>query len=197
MHTVATMTSLCLKDPLLFQRIGERALNYLYATREHSMLFEATSSANEVHGCSDASFAPMGGRLLGCNVVVYNDTTISWRCGRQSLVALSAAEAELIEAVNAVQQLAGMAELVAELQSAKPQVKLFVDNTAALGLCTDATGSWKTRHLRVRAHHLREAGKIGELVVKHIPGLQQLADLGTKAFDGPCLLELLKLGDGR
>ena len=86
-----------------------------------------------------------------------------------------------------------MAELVAELQGAKPQVKLFVDNTAAIGLCTDAAGSWKTRHLRVRAHHLRETVKAGELVVKHIPGLQQLADLGTKAFDGPRLLELLKL----
>ena len=193
MHTVATMTSLCLKDPVLVQRIGERALSYLYATREHSMLFEATSSANEVHGYSDASFAPMGGRPLGCSVVVYNDTTISWRCGRQSLVALSVAEAELIEAVNAVQQSAGLAELVAELQNAKPQVKLFVDNTAPIGLCTDAAGSWKTRHLRVRAHHLREAVKTGVLAVKHIPGVQQLADLGTKAFDGPRLLELLKL----
>ena len=143
MHTVATMTSLCLKNPVLVQRIGERALSYLYATREHSMLFEATNSTNEVHGYSDASFAPMGGRSLGCSVVVYNDTAISWRCGRQSLVALSVAEAELIEAVNAVQQSAGMAELVAELQGAKPQVTLFVDNTAAIGLCTDAAGSWK------------------------------------------------------
>ena len=103
------------------------------------------------------------------------------------------AEAELIEAMNAVQQSAGMAELVAELQGAKPQVKLFVDNTATIGLCTDAAGSWKTRHLRVRAHHLREAVRACELVVKHILGLQQLADLGTKAFDGPRLLELLEL----
>ena len=94
---------------------------------------------------------------------------------------------------DGVQQSAGMAELVAELHGAKPQVKLFMDNTAAIGLCRDAAGSWKTRHLRVRAHHLREAVKAGELVVKHIPGLQQLADLGTKAFDGPRLLELLKL----
>ena len=30
-------------------------------------------------------------------------------------------------------------------------------------------------------------------MVKHIAGLQQLADLGTKAFDGPRLLELLGL----
>ena len=73
----------------------------------------------------------------------------AWRCGRQSLVALSVAEAELIEAVNAVQQSAGIAELVAELQGSKPQVKLYVDDTAAIGLCTDAAGSWKTRHLRV------------------------------------------------
>ena len=70
----------------------------------HSMLVEATSSTNQVQGYSDASFVPMGGRSLGCSVVVYNDTATSWRCGRQSLVALSVAEAELIEAVNAVQQ---------------------------------------------------------------------------------------------
>ena len=109
MHTVATMTLSCLKDPVLVQRIGGRALDYLYATREHSMLFETANSLNEVHGYSDASFAPMGGRSLGCSVVVYNDTAIPWRCGRQSLVALSVDEAEL--------------------QGSRPQVNLYTWTT--------------------------------------------------------------------
>ena len=70
---------------------------------------------------------------------------------------------------------------------------LKVDNAAAVGLSNESAGTWKTRRLRVRAYHLREAVRLREITIEHIPGLSQLGDLGTKAFHRPRLQELLML----
>ncbi|OLQ12391.1 putative transposon protein [Symbiodinium microadriaticum] len=111
MHSVASMSSLCLRDPVLVERIGLRALSYLYTTASLSLLFGGTEAAHEVTAYSDASFSPSGGRSIGCSLVTYNGNAVAWRSGRQSLVALSTAEAELIEAVASDQLQAGIAAL--------------------------------------------------------------------------------------
>ena len=193
MHSVASMSSLCLRDPVLVERIGLRALSYLYTTASLSLLFGGTEAAHEVTAYSDASFSPSGGRSIGCSLVTYNGNAVAWRSGRQSLVALSTAEAELIEAVASVQLQAGIAALTCEINGLPVRRALLVDNTASIGLCTDSPGTWRTRHLRVRAHALREGVREGHLTISHIPGLQQRADLGTKAFDAVRLYDLVAL----
>ena len=57
---------------------------------------------------------------------------------------------------------------------------LRVDNTAACGLATTSPGSWKTRHLKVKARHLRMETSEGRIKVIHTPGDVQVADMGTK-----------------
>ena len=118
---------------------------------------------------------------------------MSWRSGRQSVVSLSVAEAELLEAVNCVQLMLGLSSFVEELWDARPRHCLRVDNQAAVGLTTESSGTWKTRHLRVRAYALREAVRQEELCISHIEGLRQLGDLGTKCFHKPRLEQLRNL----
>ncbi|CAE7463061.1 GIP, partial [Symbiodinium necroappetens] len=96
MHSVATMSCLCIKNPELVERIGYRVLGYLKATAEVCLWYKPDLSVEEVLGYSDASFA-----------------------ARQSLVALSVAEAELIEAVNCVQMMLGLAAFADELWAMK------------------------------------------------------------------------------
>ena len=192
MHSVASMSSLCLRDPILVERIGNRVLSYLHTTAHLSLMF-GTAGADGPHDViaySDASFSPSGGRSIGCSLVTYHGNAAAWRSGRQSLVALSTAEAELIEAVASVQLQAGIAALTCEINLVPIRRALYVDNSASVGLCTDSPGTWRTRHLRVRAHALREAVREGHLTISHIPGLQQRADLGTKAFDAVRLYDL-------
>ena len=73
------------------------------------------------------------------------------------MVPLSVAEAELLEAVNCVQLMLGLSSFVEELWDSRPRHCLRVDNQAAVGLTTESSGTWKMRHLRVRALALREA----------------------------------------
>ena len=190
MHSVATMSSLCIKNPELVERIGYRVLGYLKATVGVCLWYNPVDSDYEVLGYSDASFAPQGARSVGCSVACYHGCPVSWRCGRQSIVALSVAEAELLEAVNCMQLMSGLSSFVEELGPAKPRHCLRVDNQAAVGLTTESAGTWKTRHLRVRAFALREAVRLEELQISHVEGLRQLGDLGTKCFHKPRLEQL-------
>ena len=193
MHTVATMSSLCLRDPILVERIGKRALAYLYGTSQFMLMFRGEGEGpHDVKAFSDASFSPSGGRSIGCSLITYNYNPVAWRAGKQTLTSLSTAEAELIEAVAAIQLLAGVGSLTEEINDKAINRTLLVDNTAAVGLCTDSPGTWRTRHLRVRAGALREAVREGQLVVSHIAGAYQKADLGTKAFDAVRLFDLMQ-----
>ena len=192
MHTVATMSSLCLRDPILVEKIGKRALAFLYGTSQYVLMFRGEGEGpHDVKAFSDASFSPSGGRSIGCSLITYNSNPVAWRAGKQSLTSLSTAESELIEAVAATQLLAGVGSLTEEINSEVICRTLLVDNAAAVGLCTDAPGTWRTRHLRVRAGALREAVREGQLSVAHIAGALQKADLGTKAFDAVRLFDLM------
>ncbi|CAE7381230.1 GIP [Symbiodinium natans] len=115
-HTVATMSSLCVRDPETVERIGMRTLGYLKATADWFLFYEPTTHNHDVEGYSDASFAPQGGRSIGCSLACYLGCPISWRCGRQPLVSLSVAEAELIEAVNAIQMVYGLSSFTSEIR---------------------------------------------------------------------------------
>ncbi|CAE7297817.1 unnamed protein product, partial [Symbiodinium sp. KB8] len=193
MHSVASMSCMCIKNPELVERIGLRVLGYLKATADVCLWYKPTLNSEEIVGFSDASFAPQGSRSVGCSAACFLGCPVSWRCGRQSLVALSVAEAELIEAVNCVQMMLGLASFAEELWASKMKHCLKVDNQAAVGLTTEASGTWKTRHLRVRSFALREAVRLEELQIRHVPGVDQLGDLGTKCFHRPRLEQLREL----
>ena len=194
MHAVASMSSLCLRDPILVERIGLRALSYLYSTLKVGLMFSCVKG-NEIKltAFSDASFSPAGGRSVGSSLVTYRGNPVAWKAGRQSLISLSTAECELIEAVSASQLQLGISMLVEELNDGPPQLLLLVDNSATVSLCNDAPGTWRTRHLRVRAANLREAVREGRIEIRHIAGIYQKADLGTKCFEPARLQELMEL----
>ena len=72
-------------------------------------------------------------------------------------------------------------------------MQLHIDNQAALLLLQGSTGSWRTRHLRLRANYVREKIQSGDLHIVFEPGISQRADLGTKPFTKESLKQLLAL----
>ena len=193
MHAVASRSSICLRDPILVEHIGLRALSYLYSTLRVGLMFSCVKGSEiKLTAFSDASFSPAGGRSVGSSLVTYRGNPVAWKAGRQSLISLSTAGCELIEAVSASQLQLGIGMLVEELKDGPPQLLLLVDNSATVSLCNDAPGTWRTRHLRVRAANLREAVREGRIEIRHIAGIYQKADLGTKCFEPARLQELME-----
>ena len=58
----------------------------------------------------------------------------------------------------------------------------FTDSSAALSIIAGDTGSWRTRHVRKRAFILLSKVLTGEWMIRHLPGADMLADLGTKVL---------------
>ena len=117
---------------------------------------------------------------------------VTWRSAKQPVISLSVAEAELYEVVAGFQQGLSIRSWIEEVIPSI-NLRLKVDNTAALGLASTSPGSWRTRHLRVRARFIRQETSEGRLELAHTPGEQQAADLGTKPVPAHRLHQLLQL----
>lgn len=72
---------------------------------------------------------------------------------------------------------------------------LISDSQSAVQICLADGGSWRTRHLRLRAAHARQRFVKGDWLLRHRAGEEMLADLGTKILASP-RFEKLKTGLG-
>eukprot|EP00439_Symbiodinium_sp_Y106_P042701 s3928_g5.t1 len=85
--------------------------------------------------------------------------------------------------------------LMEELLGEVLPISLHIDNSAAISLMTTASGTWRTRHLRLRANWIKEKVQHQEVFVVHEPGATQRADIGTKPFNKDRLQQLKDLWD--
>ena len=191
-HSVACMAGKALKWPTRTLEISKRVMQYLAKTVDYGIIYKLNKEDPLLVVYSDASFAPGGGRSFGCVMAQIGGMPVAWRASKQPVITLSVAEAELYEGVSAVQLGLGVAAMLSEI-GANPVMHLRIDNAAAQGLASQAPGSWKTRHLRVRARYLRQEVSAQRLVISHVAGSLQKADIGTKGFDLPKFKELLGL----
>ena len=190
-YTASLLASLATKAPHRALRIADRALGYLQRTKSTSLVFVADNT--QLHGWSDASFSPEGLRSRGGWCVCLFGCPVVWRSSRQAFVTLSTAESELmasIECAVALESIQALLQTVG-LDIADERV-LHVDSQASLAI-SDGHGSWRTRHLRVRAEYLREQTRSEKLKLVFCPGAEQLADPLTKALPSSRIEEFVQL----
>ena len=142
-------------------------------------------------GYCDASFAPFGGKSYGCSMTMLGHTPVTWKAGKQPLVAMSVCEAELLEGSNCALLLESTMAMVQELLPDSQPPKMYIDNQAAGNILNGSSGSWRTRHLRIRHSYVLDKIKHRQLLVEHIPGEDQPADLPTKMHSKARLMHLL------
>ena len=102
---------------------------------------------------TDASFSP-GGLSHGSVFVLWNGGAIAWRSSRQSFPTMSTAESELAECLEGIVMGESVEALVAEIEEAAGNYyvrQLLTDSSSAMAIASERSGSWRTRHLRVRA----------------------------------------------
>lgn len=128
---------------------------------------------------SDAGFAGISTKSQTGMLVMWGGAILLWRSSRQTVPALSTAEAELIAASMTWQVLAGVRTLLEELGIVFQHVCIKVDNTAAITIATDGS-NWRTRYFSVRGSRINHEILCGTLKLEHEPTLKMLADALTK-----------------
>lgn len=127
----------------------------------------------------DASFSPGDGHSISGTIILLAGCPVQWESKKQTLMALSTAEAELTAVVGGLQTGRSVPALM-QLLIPKVDLEIFNDNRAAVVLASGSGGGWRTRHLRVRANCMAEALREGELTLSHRVGTSLWADGLTK-----------------
>ena len=182
MYTISRMGAHVTKSTVKVLEAAEQTRDYLRGTWDQGLKFEEGKEKEVViQVWSDASFAPEGEESHGCFTVMVNDSALLWRSGRQASITLSTAEAELNEIIEAMNAGESVATILYELFDDVKKIA-WSDSQSALSILSSEGGSWRTRHLRMRASYARQAVLSGDWAVGHVPGEELNADLGTKAL---------------
>ena len=62
------------------------------------------------------------------------------------------------------------------------------DNDACMKIATTTQTSFRTRHLRIEFHFIRDATQRKEIYLEYVPSAKNPADLMTKPLRGPAFL---------
>jgi hypothetical protein len=160
---------------------------YLKQTTDYCLKY--TPSGTKLTGYVDASYAncedysSISGyvTLLGSNI-------LSWQSGKQRLVALSSAESEYMALTPAIQEVLWLKDLLQELKLDQKDIKLYEDNQACIALAKNPQDHRRTRHIQVKYHFCRQHIEDKQVELIYCPTKSQLADVFTKGFSGPQML---------
>ena len=185
-------------------KLGDELLRYLSATSSKGLHYMKTSaqkpygrndelatqvSINNLEVFVDASHALEHENYKSVTGVILCvvGSPIAWASGRQPFVTTSTAESELVRCAEGFQCGESLAALLEVMGVGDINKTLNCDSKSALHLCTNDTGSWRTRHLRIRYARLREAfqDELSRWCARHVSGLVLPADGATKPLQGP------------
>ncbi len=97
-----------------------------------------------------------GCQFLGCSLV-------SWSSKKQSCVSLSSTEAEYVAAGSCCAQLLWMRQTLKEYGVICDKVPLWCDNESAIKISLNPVQHFKTKHIEIRYHFIREHIRRGEI----------------------------------
>ena len=117
-------------------------------------------------------------------LAIYYDTNlVAWQSQRQSLVALSSAEAELIASVWGNRLALSLYGQLMEMILDKPTYITYCDNAAVVQLTQQLSASkTRTRHLSMRASWLHHLVQREHVSMQFVPTSYQKADILTKGL---------------
>lgn len=190
--------------------LGKHLLRFLSGTRNQGLEYKPWTEVQEepddhlphergwntLEVYSDVSYGPPHEQYRSVQgvLVEHQGCPIMWESTRQGFVVQSTAEAELIgysEAYTAGESVASLLEVL-EIPTKR---HLLGDNKAALSLCLNESGPWRTRHLRLRIAHIRSILQRHEAQwnAAHLRGSRLVADGLTKPLAGQAFVAFAKL----
>ena len=190
---VMKMAQNAVKKPRWTVELGKAVLAYMRSTLDFGLHYTSQAPVDKdpdlqrgrprhdgtLEVLVDASFSPGDGHSVSGTIILLAGCRIQWESKKQTLMALSTAEAELTALVDGLQTGRSVRALI-QLITSEVDLELYNDNRAAVILASGAGGGWRTRHLRIRACGLSEALKNGELSLSHRVGTSLWADGLTK-----------------
>ncbi|GJY93684.1 putative ribonuclease H-like domain-containing protein [Tanacetum coccineum] len=150
----------------------------LWYPRESSFDLEAYSDSDYAGANLDRKSTTGGCQFLGSRL-------ISWQCKKQTIVATSTTEAEYVAAASCYGQVLWIQNQMLDYGFNFMNTKIHIDNESTICIVKNLVYHSKTKHIEIRHHFIRDSYEKKLIRVEKIHTDFNVADLLTKAFDGP------------
>jgi hypothetical protein len=166
-------------------KAAQRVLRYLKGTRELGLQYKKSNDqVNVLWGCVDSDWAGCldTRRSTSGYVLLLNGCAVSWKSKRQSVVALSSAEAEFMAASSLVQEVIAVRKLLEKLGvPQKEPTTIGEDNRTCIAWSEGSVGgSDRAKHIDLRKHFVHEAVLANYIKLEAVRSSDNLADIFTK-----------------
>ena len=112
---------------------------------------------------------------------------MSWQSKLQPTVAVSTTEAEYIAAATVSKEAMWLRKLMVDFGMRLACLEIGGDNQSALGLVKNPINSYRSKHIAVQFHFVRERAARGEVKFSYVPTNLMVADALTKPVPEPKL----------
>ena len=152
---------------------------YLATHLSEGLFYRYGEEGGQIDIYGDASFAPGGSASRTGWILCSGCPAFTWGSQRQTLIALSTCESELIAATSAVLAAQPVLLLLEEVRR-HVQATLRCDNAAAIAIVRKEEVSLRNRHLSIRAEYLRDLPE--NVTISYTSTKEQKADVLTKGL---------------
>ena len=147
----------------------------LWYPKETSMELTAYADADHA-GCQDTRRSTSGGaEFLGNKLV-------SWSSKKQMSTSISSTEAEYIAMSSCCSQILWMRSQLSDYGFKFNKIPMYCDNKSAIALCCNNVQHFRSKHIDIRHHFIREQVEKGVVELYFVKTEYQLADIFTKAL---------------
>lgn len=161
----------------------KRVFRYLKGTKGLGIIYQSNNKSLKIYSDADYANDVETRRSQTGMVAVLSGGAIAWLSQLQKSVATSTMHAETKAACEGAKLSRWLVLLLSELQREKqPAPTLYIDNMSAVKIAKNPEGHQRSKQFEVEDFYVRELVAEGKLIVQHIPGAEQPADIFTKAL---------------
>lgn len=168
----------------------ERVLRFLSGTPNHCIILRRMTDRGITAYCDTDWGGDTTDRKSRTGFLVYvGGSLVSWISRKQGIVARSSTKAEYNAIATTTQEVEVVRTMLQELGVQVPfPLKIFTDNLGASFIARNPIAHICLKHVTLDLHFVCERTEKGELIVEHIPGTKQWADILTKALSPKAFL---------
>jgi hypothetical protein len=168
-------------------------IRYLKGMADLTLTLGGSDKGLEAYANADWASQPHRHSMSGYTVLLHS-SLVAWSARKQTIIALSTAEAEYIALTAVMREILYLQALIAELyEPVIPPIPVYCDNQGALALTTNNKFHTRTKHIDIRYHYVRSLVRSGLLDLQYCPTEDNIADIFTKVLPR---LRLTKLRAG-
>lgn len=163
----------------------KRILRYLRGTDDFKLVYGRDKPAETLEAFTDADWGndPNDRRSVSGFVIKLHGSTVSWATRKQSSVALSSTEAELMALCQGSCELMWVMNLLDSIGVVvKKPVTVHEDNQSCISVTVEPRKHKRMKHIEIQHFFVRELIERGRVQLKYLQTDDQVADLMTKGL---------------